>query len=217
MPKAHPNADLNGRPTVLLASSGYHLYREYLLRMISRAARVFLLLDRQPSWERSYIANYKIVDTLDAEAMITAAREIMARLPIDGVICWDEIRMVHAARVAQALGVHGAGEGAFGPTSLPLRQTASPPHLLGRINAVQRLLLWGTVLLGSLIASLAIKFVGLRGAVWIGVLGTCLCLPVLLRRGIRDGLVQRWAAARGRVFSPCPSTPTGAPSAPEED
>ncbi|MDI3283868.1 hypothetical protein [Polyangium sp. 15x6] len=35
--------------------------------------------------------------------------------------------------------------------------------------------------------------------------------------GIRDGLVQRWAAARGRVLSPCPSTPTGAPSAPEED
>ena len=38
MPKVHPNADPSGRPTVLLVSSGYHLYREYLLRMISQAA-----------------------------------------------------------------------------------------------------------------------------------------------------------------------------------
>ncbi|MDC3961414.1 ATP-grasp domain-containing protein [Polyangium jinanense] len=107
MLEAHPNADPSGRPTVLLVSSGYHLYREYLLRMISQAARVVLFLDREPSWERSYITDSKIVDTLDAEAMITAARAVAAMVPIDGVICWDEIRMVHAARVAEALGVPG--------------------------------------------------------------------------------------------------------------
>ncbi|MDI1446322.1 ATP-grasp domain-containing protein [Polyangium sp. 6x1] len=114
MPTTRPNADPSGRPTVLLVSSGYHLYREYLLRMISQAARVVLFLDREPTWERWYIAEHRIVDTLDAEAMIAAAREVAARDPIDGVICWDEIRLVHAARVAEALGLPGSAPAAVG-------------------------------------------------------------------------------------------------------
>ncbi|HVK67347.1 MAG TPA: ATP-grasp domain-containing protein [Polyangium sp.] len=114
MPTTHPNADPNGRPTILLVSSGYHLYREYLLRMISASARVFLFLDREPTWERSYIADHQILDTLDAEAMIAAAREVASRVAIDGVICWDEIRMVHAARVAEALGLPGTTPVAVG-------------------------------------------------------------------------------------------------------
>ncbi len=80
--------------------------------------------------------------------------------------------------------LHGMGEGAFGPTSLTLRQTVSPAGLLGRVNSVQRFLLWGTVPVGALVASVSITLVGLRGAIWIGALGTVLCLPLLLRRGI---------------------------------
>jgi len=108
MTSNRPSADPSGRPTILLVSSGYHLYREYLLRMISQAARVFLFLDREPTWERSYVAGHEVVDTLDAEAMIAAARKVAERVAIDGVICWDEIKMVHAARVAHALGLPGS-------------------------------------------------------------------------------------------------------------
>lgn len=86
--------------------------------------------------------------------------------------------------------LHGVGEGAFGPTSLTLRQTASPAQLLGRINSVQRFLLWGMVPIGSLAAALAIKLVGLGGAMWVGGVGTLLCLPLLFRKGIRADLLR---------------------------
>ncbi|WP_405744761.1 MFS transporter [Streptomyces sp. NBC_01525] len=81
--------------------------------------------------------------------------------------------------------IHGVGEGAFGPTSQTLRQTDSPPELLSRVNSVQRFLLWGSIPLGSALASGVIAGFGLSAAVWVGALGTVLCLPVLVRKGIR--------------------------------
>lgn len=87
--------------------------------------------------------------------------------------------------------LHGVGEGTFGPTSQTLRQLAAPKHLLGRVNSVQRFLLWGMAPIGSLLASLIVKLHGLTGAVLLGGLGTVLCLPLLLRRGIRAALLQR--------------------------
>jgi MFS family permease len=82
--------------------------------------------------------------------------------------------------------VHGIGEGTFGPTSLTLRQTASPAHLLGRVQSIQRFLIWGITPVGSLIASVVIAGSGLSAAVWVGGVGTVLCIPILLRRGIRS-------------------------------
>jgi MFS family permease len=92
--------------------------------------------------------------------------------------------------------LHGVGEGVFGPTSLTLRQTASPAHLIGRINSVQRFLVWGTIPIGSLFAAFTIKMLGLGGVMWVGGLGTVLCLPLLLRRGILHELRARWALAQ---------------------
>lgn len=87
--------------------------------------------------------------------------------------------------------LHGVGDGAFGPTSVTQRHTETPAELLGRVASVQRFLIWGAVALGSLLASLAIELTGLRGAVWIGGLGTVLCLPALFRRGIRAATLGR--------------------------
>lgn len=84
--------------------------------------------------------------------------------------------------------VHGIGEGVFGPTSLTLRQTASPPHLLGRVQSVQRFLIGGSLPIGAVLAAATISLAGLDAAVWIGGMGTVLCLPVLLRRGIRSAV-----------------------------
>ncbi|KAA2267204.1 MFS transporter [Solihabitans fulvus] len=97
--------------------------------------------------------------------------------------------------------VHGVGEGSFGPTSLTLRQTVTPQGLLGRVNSVQRFLLWGAVPVGSLFASLSIKLAGLSWAMWIGALGTVLCLPPLVRRGVLADL-------RGRRRAAEPAAPT---------
>lgn len=87
--------------------------------------------------------------------------------------------------------VHCIGEGAFAPSALTLRQTRSPAELLGRVASVQRFLLWSAVALGSLFAAGVTAVAGLAGAVWVGALGTVLCLPVLLQRGIREAAVQR--------------------------
>ncbi|WP_127933395.1 MFS transporter [Nonomuraea polychroma] len=87
--------------------------------------------------------------------------------------------------------VHCVGEGVFSPTSLTLRQTQTPPELLGRVAAVQRFLLWGAVALGSLLAAATTALGGLQAAMWTGALGTILCLPALLRRGIRTATLSR--------------------------
>jgi Na+/melibiose symporter-like transporter len=84
--------------------------------------------------------------------------------------------------------IHGVGEGTFGPTWLTLRQTITPAPLLGRVNSVERFLLWGVVPLGSLAASILIALIGLPGTLWVGALGTVACLPPLLRRGVLAGL-----------------------------
>lgn len=86
--------------------------------------------------------------------------------------------------------IHGIGEGIFGPTSLTLRQTETPDNLMGRVNSVQRFLIWGTIPIGSLLASFVIHVWSLSGALWIGGLGTVLCLIPLMRRGILKALFQ---------------------------
>ncbi|MGV9775473.1 MFS transporter [Streptosporangium sp. NPDC003464] len=89
--------------------------------------------------------------------------------------------------------VHCVGEGAFSPTSLTLRQTETPAELLGRVGAVHRFLIWGAMALGSLLAAGATALGGLSVAVWIGALGTVLCLPALLRRGLRAAVLEQTA------------------------
>ncbi|WP_433517317.1 MFS transporter [Nonomuraea sp. CA-143628] len=86
--------------------------------------------------------------------------------------------------------VHCVGEGAFSPTSLTMRQVLTPASLLGRVGSVQRFLLWGAIALGSLLAAAATALGGLAAAVWIGALGTVLCLPALLQRGIRAAMTS---------------------------
>lgn len=101
--------------------------------------------------------------------------------------------------------LHGIGEGTFGPTSLTLRQTQTPSALLGRVNAVQRFLLWGAVPIGSLAAAGATALGGLAATMWVGALGTTLCLPPLLRRGIWADVVAgglRHVASPGADGSP---------------
>src|SRR5215218_2297377 len=89
-------------PLIILVSSGYHLYREYLLKAVAGAARVWLFVDTEPTWERRYVAGHTVVDTLDPAAMIEAARAVTARTAVHGVLCWDEVRMVQSAELAKA-------------------------------------------------------------------------------------------------------------------
>jgi len=96
------------RPHLLLISTGERLFREYLLASIATRYRVHLFLAAEPDWENRYIDSATVLaDTLDAELMIAAARELHQRDPLDGVLCWDEARIIATSRIAQALGLPG--------------------------------------------------------------------------------------------------------------
>jgi MFS family permease len=86
--------------------------------------------------------------------------------------------------------IHGAGEGIFSPTATTLRQTETPELLRGRMNSVQRFCVWGATPIGSFLTAIAIHQVGINGALWVGGLGTVVCLPLLVRRGIAQEVLQ---------------------------
>ena len=45
-------------------------------------------------------------------------------------------------------------------------------------------MIWGAIPLGSVMTSLIIKYIGLEWTLWVGGIGTALCLLPLIRRGI---------------------------------
>lgn len=66
---------------------------------------------------------------------------------------------------------------------LSYRQLICPPHLLGRMNAAMRWIVWGTIPLGGLLAGVLGSLLGIRATIWVGVIGS-------------------WAAAFWVYFSP---------------
>jgi biotin carboxylase len=102
------------RPALLVVATGARLYREYLLRSIATRYRVHLLLSAEPTWEREYITGATVLEsTLDADELCAAARELDACWPVDGVLCWDEARILQTASVAEALGLPGGDPAAI--------------------------------------------------------------------------------------------------------
>ena len=104
------------RPLLLIIGTGRRDYREYLLASISTQYRVHLLMWAEPSWELDYLAGWTVLrdatETKDAADMIAAARDLAAREPLDGVLAWDEARVLQAAKVSAALGLPGGDPGA---------------------------------------------------------------------------------------------------------
>ena len=95
---------------LLVISTGERHYREYLLASIAPHYRVHLIVGGEPSWEHAYIDGWTVIDfadTIGAEPMIAAAKELAAREPVAGVLSWDEARILQSAKVAQALGLPG--------------------------------------------------------------------------------------------------------------
>jgi MFS family permease len=77
--------------------------------------------------------------------------------------------------------VIGAAIVIYNVNQLSLRQALCPERLQGRMNAVMRFLVWGTIPLGNLIGGAIATTAGLRTTIWVGVLGSMLAaLPVAL-------------------------------------
>lgn len=84
--------------------------------------------------------------------------------------------------VAAAGGVVvSAGVVIYNVTQVSFRQALTPDHLLGRMNATVRFLVWGTMPLGAVLGGLLGELVGVRTALLISGIGTCLAfLPIFL-------------------------------------
>jgi biotin carboxylase len=103
------------RPALLVVATGARLYREYLLRSIATRYRVHLFLSAPATWERDYVSGWTVLEsTLDVAVLRSAARELHATWPVDGVLCWDEARILQAAGVAEELGLPGGDPAAVG-------------------------------------------------------------------------------------------------------
>ena len=98
------------KPRLLVIGTGLRSYREYLLASIAPRYRVHLVIGHEADWEREYVEGWSVVDfsdTIDGEEMILAAKQAAAPEPFQGVLTWDEARVLQAAKVAQALQLPG--------------------------------------------------------------------------------------------------------------
>jgi len=81
--------------------------------------------------------------------------------------------------VAMALG--GFGSVVYNITQVSLRQAITPHRIQGRMNAVMRFLVWGTIPLGSLVGGALASTIGLRATLVVSALGSTLAfIPIAL-------------------------------------
>jgi MFS family permease len=73
------------------------------------------------------------------------------------------------------------GSVVYNITQVSFRQTITPERLQGRMNSVMRLLVWGTMPLGSLLGGALASTIGLHDAIWVGSIGACFSfVPIVL-------------------------------------
>ena len=89
------------RPRLVLVGAGTRTYREYLLRAAAAGYDLWLFSDRELGWEAPHLAGHTRLDTADVEAMTVPAKALNPA----GVLTWDDTRVVHAAALAEALGL----------------------------------------------------------------------------------------------------------------
>ncbi|MFI8503390.1 acetyl-CoA carboxylase biotin carboxylase subunit family protein [Streptomyces sp. NPDC085524] len=107
MPSSSPSpsrpSSPSSPPLLVLISPMDQETRGHLLESVARDHRIWLFSDREVGWEAPFITGHTRVDTLDADGMIEAARPLAP----DAILCWDETRILPAAKVAGALGLPG--------------------------------------------------------------------------------------------------------------
>lgn len=94
---------------VLVVGCGMRPYREYLLSSAAVRHPLWLFNASELTWQREHVRGGRVLDLLDRDAVLAAARELAATTPVLGVLSWDEALIVTTAHVAHELGVPGAG------------------------------------------------------------------------------------------------------------
>lgn len=96
------------RPHLLMIQSGHPKYREHLMQSVAAHYRVHLFIKSEPTYEPPYLAGWSVLSsTTDIDLVVASAKELHAKDPLDGVLAWDESRVLQAAHAAYALGLPG--------------------------------------------------------------------------------------------------------------
>jgi biotin carboxylase len=90
---------------LLLVGSGDQAFREYSLRSIAERFPVALLTDRDPTWQRPYVAWHATTDFADRAGTLRAAHGLAAESDSAGLLTWDERYVELCAHIARQLGV----------------------------------------------------------------------------------------------------------------
>ncbi|NUR30359.1 MAG: hypothetical protein HOV83_31660, partial [Catenulispora sp.] len=104
------------RPFVIVVSTLGALFREPFHQALAPHYRVWLFLggagrDASVTWQEPYIVGATEVDTLDPDAMLGAARALDEQLRaehgrgVEGVLSYDESRIIATAALAEGLGL----------------------------------------------------------------------------------------------------------------
>ncbi|MFE3763705.1 MFS transporter [Streptomyces sp. NPDC059104] len=104
---------------------------------------------------------------------------------------------------ATAVALFGVGAGAvvYNVAQISLRQSVTPPELLGRVNATMRTLVWGMIPLGAALASAATRVADPADVVLAGG-GAAACAWVLLLRLPANGVESPRRGAEPSVGDP---------------
>ena len=95
-----------------------------------------------------------------------------------GVASGPTVVIVIVLAASQLVGLFAVS--LFNVNGPSLRQALTPPHLLGRVNASYRFLVWGTAPIGALLGGTLGELVGLRTALLITGLAALTALPILI-------------------------------------
>ena len=86
---------------------------------------------------------------------------------------------------AAAMGALSLGSVVYNVAQVSYRQAICPPHLLGRMNAAVRFIVWGTMPLGALAGGAIGSLVSVRAALLVGAIGMCLSVSWVLASPLR--------------------------------
>jgi MFS family permease len=121
--------------------------------------------------------------TIIGSAMLTSLGAIGVPLASPGAGAWW---------VVGGFAVFWLGAVTYNVAQVSLRQAITPPHLLGRMNATMRFMVWGPMPIGALIGGALGSLIGLRPTLWVSAVGGLLAplwvvfSPVRHQREIPD-------------------------------
>ena len=96
---------------LLVIGNGPQEYREQLFASLATTG-VWLLCDREPTWQRPYISGYTVLPRLNSaqvstrlEFLVSAVAKLAREIDIDGVLTFEEMFLPAACEVAESLGL----------------------------------------------------------------------------------------------------------------